>query len=112
MVLSATVRANGAVVGPLVILAIAMGPVRFGLAYALEPMLGADAIWWSFPAGSLASMLLTIAYYARGGWRRGRIATTGSANAGGSDAQDATGDGAGEQTKADCEPTARSMPVG
>jgi Na+-driven multidrug efflux pump len=112
MVLSATVRANGAVVGPLVILAIAMGPVRFGLAYALEPMLGADAIWWSFPAGSLASMLLTIAYYARGGWRRGRIATTGSAEAAGPDAQDATGDGAGEQTRADCEPTARSMPVG
>jgi len=112
MVLSATVRANGAVVGPLLILAVAMGPVRFGLAYALEPMLGADAIWWSFPAGSLASMLLTIAYYARGGWRRGRIATTGSAEAAGPDAQDATGDGAGEQTRADCEPTARSMPVG
>ncbi len=30
MVLAATVRANGAVVGPLVILAIAMFPVRFG----------------------------------------------------------------------------------
>jgi len=44
--------------------------------------------------------------------RRGRIATTGSAEAAGPDAQDATGDGAGEQTRADCEPTARSMPVG
>ena len=43
MVLAATVRANGAVIGPLVILAIAMFPVRFGLAVAFEPRLGADA---------------------------------------------------------------------
>lgn len=100
MVLSATVRANGAVVGPLLILAIAMGPVRFGLAYAVEPVIGADAIWWSFPAGSLASMLLTIAYYAHGGWRKGRIAAGAADN------------GAGEEAKADCEPAGRSMPVG
>ncbi len=100
MVLSATVRANGAVVGPLLILAVAMGPVRFGLAYAFEPVIGADAIWWSFPAGSLASMLLTIAYYAHGGWRKGRIA------AGAADHS------AGEEAKADCEPAGRSMPVG
>ena len=100
MVLSATVRANGAVVGPLLILAVAMGPVRFGLAYAVEPVIGADAIWWSFPAGSLASMLLTIAYYAHGGWRKGRIAAGDADN------------GAGEEAKADCEPAGRSMPVG
>lgn len=100
MVLSATVRANGAVVGPLLILAVAMGPVRFGLAYALEPMIGADAIWWSFPAGSLASMLLTIGYYLHGGWRKGRIVTEPAAH------------DAGEASKADCEPASRSMPVG
>ncbi len=69
---AATVRANGAVVGPLVILAIAMFPVRFGLANLFEPMLGSDAIWWSFPAGSLASMVMTIAYYRYGNWRKGR----------------------------------------
>ena len=100
MVLSATVRANGAVVGPLLILAVAMGPVRFGLAYALEPMIGADAIWWSFPTGSLASMLLTIGYYLHGGWRKGRIVTEPAAH------------DAGEAAKADCEPASRSMPVG
>lgn len=73
MVLAATVRANGAVVGPLVILAIAMFPVRFGFANVFEPVLGPDAIWWSFPAGSLASMVLTIGYYRFGGWRKGRM---------------------------------------
>ncbi len=100
MVLSATVRANGAVIGPLVILAIAMFPVRIGLAVALEPSLGADAIWWSFPAGSLASMLLTIAYYRHGGWRRVQLVTPGEGRA------------AQEQTKADVEPAGKQMPVG
>jgi putative MATE family efflux protein len=73
LVLSATVRANGAAVGPLVILAIAMFPVRFGFAYALEPVWGADAIWWSFPLGSLAAMLMTIGFYLHGGWRREQL---------------------------------------
>ncbi len=100
MVLSATVRANGAVVGPLVILAIAMFPVRFGLAYALEPTLGADAIWWSFPAGSLASMIMTIGYYRLGNWRKVRLVTPPHAIA------------VEEQAKADAQPTGKQLPVG
>ena len=98
MVLAATMRANGAVVGPLVILAIAMFPVRFGLATAFEPTIGADAIWWSFPAGSFASMLMTIGYYRFGGWRKltliGRPAV------------------AQQETMSDANPTAKPMPVG
>lgn len=100
MVLAATVRANGAVVGPLVILAISMFPVRFGLANAFSPMLGADAIWWSFPAGSLASMLMTIAYYRHGGWRKGRLA------------QATTPQECEEQALAEGQPTNKAMPVG
>lgn len=99
MVLAATVRANGAVVGPLVILAISMFPVRFGLANALVPMLGADAIWWSFPAGSLASMVMTIGYYRYGGWRKGRMTVTDTAEC-------------EEQTLAEGQPTNKAMPVG
>ncbi|WP_343526792.1 MATE family efflux transporter [Sphingomonas sp.] len=99
MVLAATVRANGAVVGPLVILAIAMFPVRFGLANALAPMLGADAIWWSFPAGSFASMLMTIAYYRHGGWRKGRLTPV-------------TAEECKEQALAEGQPTQKAMPVG
>lgn len=40
-----------------------------------EPKLGvgADAIWWSFPVSSLVSMLLSLAYYRWGGWRRARM---------------------------------------
>ncbi|WP_242095388.1 MATE family efflux transporter [Sphingomonas sp. CROZ-RG-20F-R02-07] len=98
MVLAATVRANGAVVGPLVILAIAMFPVRFGLAMAFASRLGADAIWWSFPAGSLASMLMTIGYYRFGGWRKGGLVAAPAH--------------AQETALADAQPTGKPMPVG
>lgn len=73
MILGSTVRANGAVLGPLVIIAIAFFPIRFGFAYALEPGWGADAIWWSFPLGSIAGVLMTLGFYLHGGWRRGRL---------------------------------------
>lgn len=97
IVLSATMRANGAVVAPLVILAVALFPVRLGLAYALTPAWGADAIWWSFPAGSLASMVMTIGYYRHGNWKKGRPLAPPEAE---------------EQAMACEEPTAKKMPVG
>lgn len=102
MVLSATVRANGAVVVPLIILAIAMFPVRFGLAYAFQPSMGADSIWWSFPAGSFASMLMTIAYYLHGGWRKVRLVPGPQPSI----------EECEEQALAEGLPTAKQMPVG
>jgi len=71
MVLFGTVRANGAVWGPLLILFMAMFPVRLGIALSLRPMLGVDALWWSFPAGSLATLVGAGLYYRYGPWRRG-----------------------------------------
>jgi putative MATE family efflux protein len=71
MVLFGTVRANGAVWAPLVILFVAMFPVRLGLALALRPTLGADALWWSFPAGSIVTLAGAALYYRYGAWRRG-----------------------------------------
>ena len=55
MVLFGTVRANGAVIGPLIILAIGLVPVRLGFALAAYPWLKADALWFSFPVSSLAN---------------------------------------------------------
>ena len=71
MVLFGTVRANGAVWGPLAILFLAMFPVRLGLALALRPVIGVDALWWSFPIGSAANVVLAALYYQYGPWRRG-----------------------------------------
>jgi Na+-driven multidrug efflux pump len=72
-VLSGAMRANGSVIGPLIILFVAMFPVRLGIAVGLTPMFGIDALWWSWPAGAAAAMLLAIAYYRHGGWRRSRM---------------------------------------
>jgi Na+-driven multidrug efflux pump len=73
MVLFATVRANGAVWAPLIILAIGLVPVRFGYIYATYGWLGPDAIWSSFPATSLINVALAAAYYLQGGWKKARM---------------------------------------
>ena len=73
MVLFGTVRANGAVLGPLIILAIGLYPVRLGFALGAYNWLGADALWYSFPVSSFANMAMAIAFYLHGGWRKTRI---------------------------------------
>jgi putative MATE family efflux protein len=74
MVLFATVRANGAVWAPLIILTVGLIPVRFGYIYATYGWLGADAIWTSFPATSLINLGLALAYYLNGSWKKARMA--------------------------------------
>lgn len=65
----ATTRAAGAVMAPLIIMTLALFPGRIGFVLAAEPMLGADAIWWSFPLGSAVMMLMAFGYYRYGNWR-------------------------------------------
>ncbi len=73
MVLSSTMRANGAVMVPLFILFIACFPVRVGFAEFARDWLGTDALWWAFSATSIASLILTLAYYLWGPWRKARM---------------------------------------
>lgn len=73
MILFGTVRANGAVIGPLVILIIGLYPVRLGFALGAHDWLGADALWLSFPVSSFVNMALAIAFYLHGGWRKERM---------------------------------------
>jgi putative MATE family efflux protein len=68
--LSGIVRSTGAVIVPLVILIISVGVIRIPFAKALIPHWGADAIWWSFPLGTMVSAALSAAYYRFGGWRK------------------------------------------
>ena len=74
MVLFSTVRANGAVLAPLLFLFISMYPVRIGFALGARAWLGVDALWWSFPAGSVVNLVLAALYYRYGNWRRGTLA--------------------------------------
>jgi len=69
MVLFSTVRANGATVPPLVILAITLFPIRFGFAFFGQRWFGSDALWLSFPIGSAFSLLFAALYYRHGRWR-------------------------------------------
>jgi putative MATE family efflux protein len=73
IVLFGTVRATGAVVPPLIILAFSILVVRTSFAYGLQDLLGPDAIWWSFAVGSAASLALALAYYFLGGWRQAHM---------------------------------------
>lgn len=72
-VLFGTVRATGAVTPPLVILIVTLFGVRTGFAWGLQDRLGAEAIWWAFPVGSVASLALAGLYYRFGGWRNARM---------------------------------------
>ena len=72
-VLSGTIRATGAAMQMAVIVFIAMWVGRLPFAMSLRPWLGPDAIWWSFPMGTVAATVLGILYYRFGAWRRVRM---------------------------------------
>ena len=72
-VVSGVVRATGAVVPPLLILGIALWGIRVPFAELLRPSLGVDAVWWSFPVSAAAAMLMSLAYYQWGDWRKARM---------------------------------------
>ncbi len=71
--LSGVVRSTGAVWAPLAILIVSMIAVRIPFAGLLTPRFGEDAIWWSFPLGTITSAALTSLYYRFGGWRASRM---------------------------------------
>jgi hypothetical protein len=61
------------VIPPLLILGAALWGIRIPFAILLQPKLGADAVWWSFPVSSVCAMLMSLAYYRWGGWRQARM---------------------------------------
>ncbi|MBB5877878.1 MULTISPECIES: MATE family efflux transporter [Xanthomonas] len=72
-VISGVVRATGAVIPPLLILALSLWGIRVPFAQLLQPQLGVDAVWWSFPTSATCAMLLSLAYYRWGNWRKARM---------------------------------------
>jgi Na+-driven multidrug efflux pump len=72
MVLSGTMRSYGAVILPLIAMVTAMYPARLGFYWLAHPYIGGEAVWWAFPAGSVASVLLTWLVYSHGNWRSPR----------------------------------------
>jgi len=74
LVLFGTVRANGEVVWPLIILFISMYPVRLGFAFGAREWLGLDALWLSFPAGMVTTSIMAAMLYLQGDWKKRRMA--------------------------------------
>jgi putative MATE family efflux protein len=70
MGLFAIMRANGAMLAPMLIFASTMWLMRVPFAWALQPWLGPSAIWLSFPFGTLGSAAVAWAWYRWGSWRR------------------------------------------
>ncbi|WP_126172098.1 MATE family efflux transporter [Altericroceibacterium xinjiangense] len=96
MVFTATMRAGGAVIVPLIIVAVALYPVRLGFYYATYDWLGPDAIWLSFPVGAFAALVLGWWFYRFSGWRKGAMAES--------------EEEAQEQSNADGDPAGRLAP--
>jgi putative MATE family efflux protein len=101
MTLFGTMRANGAVWGPLIILTVTQLPLRLGLALALHPSMGADGLWIAYPVSSTVSMLLAVAYYRQGSWKKRRIGMP-----------PAKPEVAAEEAMAAGEPEGKAAPVG
>ncbi|MBD3728999.1 MAG: MATE family efflux transporter [Sphingomonadales bacterium] len=91
-----TMRAGGAVIAPLVVLAISLFPVRLGFVFGARDWLGQDALWLAFPVGSLAAVLLSWIAYRRPGWRESARAVPATE--------------AAEESQADGEPAGRMAP--
>jgi putative MATE family efflux protein len=87
---SGIVRSTGAVWPPAIAMIIALWVFRVPLANILTPYLGADAIWISFPIGSLVSLLLAMSYYRWGGWRKSRMLPVGGPPQGGDPTDEVT----------------------
>lgn len=79
VVVTFAVRANGAVMAPLLILIFSAVIVRFSIGFGLYNSVGADAIWGAFIATSIVSCLLSIGYYIHGGWKTAKPMTMGQA---------------------------------
>jgi putative MATE family efflux protein len=71
--ISGVVRATGAVWPPLLAMVVALWFVRIPFAFAMIPHWGSDAVWASFPVGSMVTLTIALAYYRWGGWRKARL---------------------------------------
>ena len=70
MIYTATMRAAGAVWVPLLIVAIALFPVRLGFYFATYDWLGADSLWLSYPVSALSGLAMGWWFYHRWDWRK------------------------------------------
>jgi putative MATE family efflux protein len=71
----ATFRASGNMLNAMVVALVSQFVIQFPLAYVLSKhtALGVDGLWWSFPATNVLIALVSLAWFARGGWKTTRL---------------------------------------
>lgn len=74
-IITSVVRANGAVMVPLVILIVTAVILRLVIGFLGYPIWGANAIWAAFIAHVIVSTIWYLAYYQWGKWREKKIGT-------------------------------------
>ena len=70
VIMLGTLRGYGVVMLPMVIMAVALYPVRLGFYFLTYEHLGADALWLSYGFGAAVALVFTWFTYAKGRWRR------------------------------------------
>jgi len=68
-------RASGNMLVAMVIAIVSQFMFQFPLAYVLSKHTGLQAagIWWSFPAANIAAALVSVCWFAQGGWKRTKL---------------------------------------
>jgi putative MATE family efflux protein len=68
-------RASGNMLVAMVIAIVSQFMFQFPLAYVLSQLtaLQADGLWWSFPAANVAAAVVSICWFAQGGWKKTRL---------------------------------------
>jgi putative MATE family efflux protein len=68
-------RASGNMLIAMVIAIVSQFMFQFPLAYVLSQLttLQADGLWWSFPAANAAAAVVSVCWFAQGGWKKTRL---------------------------------------
>jgi putative MATE family efflux protein len=74
--LTGVLRASGNMVITMVLTLVGQWVLQFPLAYILSEhtLLGSRGIWWAFPISNFIIVLITAAVFAKGDWKRKRLA--------------------------------------
>jgi Na+-driven multidrug efflux pump len=73
--LTGVLRASGNTVVTMMLTLVSQWVLQFPLAYVLakHTSLGMTGIWWAFPITNLLTVLITLAIYAKGDWKKKRL---------------------------------------
>lgn len=75
--LTGVFRASGNMMAPMILSLVSQWVIQFPVAYILSKhtTLGVNGLWWSFTITNIATALITLAWYAKGDWKKTKLMT-------------------------------------